>query len=166
MAQTDYQPSQDELDQLLQLVSEANDVGTSAASMSAERLRKCVEAGLCLLRWKTTIPRGQWETWVDNHIPALTRATRCRWMQLAQLSREGKLDLDSARGLRHAYQLAQLLPEADSTGTKASVKSSYITHLARLVSSLAILDVDKMSESERNTLKQRLAPVVEVFTRL
>jgi hypothetical protein len=87
-------------------------------------------------------------------------------MQLAQLSREGKLDLDSARGLRHAYQLAQLLPEADSTGTKASVKSSYITHLARLVSSLAILDVGKMSESERTTLKQRLAPVVEVFKRL
>lgn len=161
-------PTDQELRQLLELVQEANQVGSSAAAMSAERLRKCVQVGAFLLRWKQSVPKGQWQTWLDQHLPEdLNDRTRRRWMQLAQLDSEGRLDLESARGLRHAYQLAQLLPEGDSTGTKqGSSKPTYIVHLSRLVTALGIIKPDELTIAERNSMKERLAPVVQYAARL
>lgn len=162
------EPSAAELQELLSLVEEANHVGSSAAAMSAERLRKCVQVGALLLKWKQSIPRGQWQTWLDQHLPDdLNDRTRRRWMQLAQLDAEGRLDLESARGLRHAYQLAQLLPEGDSTGTKqSSNKPAYIVHLSRLLTALGLIKPEDLTTEERNTMKERLAPLLEYEARL
>lgn len=162
------EPSAEELNHLLSLVQEANHVGSSAAAMSAERLRKCVQVGALLLKWKQSIPKGQWQSWLDQHLPDdLNDRTRRRWMQLAQLDSEGRLDLESARGLRHAYQLAQLLPEGDSTGTKqSSTKPAYIVHLSRLLTALGLINPDELTIEERHTMKERLAPLLTYEARL
>lgn len=159
-AKPEIQP--EEIEKLIALVNEANHVASSAASMSAERLRKCVQVGSILTKWKEAIPKGQWQTWIDSHLPPdLNERTRQRWMKLSTLDAQGRLDLESARGLRHAYQLAQLLPEGDSTGTKQTTsKPSYLTHLARLIASLHEINVQNLTQSERTDLKQRLAPLV------
>ena len=168
MSTPDYTPTQDDLQALIQLVNEANHVGCTAASMSAERLRKCVDVGLCLIRWKATIPHGKWLQWTESNLPnELSKATRERWMKLASLAQAGKLDLESARGLRHAYQLADLLPHPDPCqGTKEGQTVGYLSHLSRLVSALNTLDLTTITPAERDTLKVRLKPIVEVFTKL
>lgn len=164
----EVQIAPDELAHLLELVTQANFVGSSAAAMSAERLRKCVEVGSILNRWKESIPRGQWQSWLDQHLPEdLNERTRRRWMQLAQLDASNRLDLETARGLRHAYQLAQLLPEGDSTGTKqTTTKATYLVHLARLSAAITAIDITKLSGAEKAELKERLQPILKVLERL
>lgn len=162
------QPTPEELKQLISLVTEANHVGHSAAAYSAERLRKCVEAGSILLEWKSRIPKGQWSAWLDEHLPEdLNDRTRRRWMSLANLQKEGRLDIESAKGLRHAYQLAQLLPDGDASGTKqSSTKPSYLVHLSRLITSLGLIEKDKLTPLEKSTLIERLEPIQQFVSEL
>lgn len=161
-------PSPEDLQQLISLIKEANSAGCTAASMSAERLRKCVDVGLHLIRIKATIPAGTWQRWADETLPnELSKSTRERWIRLAALHQAGKLDISSARGLRHAYELAELLPPPDPfQGSKGIQAASYLVHLSRLVSALNALDIATMGEEDKARLKARLLPLQDVITRL
>lgn len=159
--------TEDQIKELATLIAQATEAGDSATSFSAHRLRICVDVGRRLTQAKMLIPRGQWEQWCSDHLPDLPERSRQRWMRLAEADAKGCLDLESARGLRHAYTLAGLLPDGDGNhGRQAEKPVSYVVHIARLVSNLQRINIDALSPGERNELKTRLAPVTAFMGRL
>jgi len=159
-------PSKSEIEALAQLIQEASAVGNSATAFSAQRLKVCVEVGEKLREWKKAIPRGQWGKFVGDHFPTLPERTSQRWMRLAETKATGRLKLDTARGLRHAYQLAGLLPDAESSKTQGEKVESHVVHIARLVAALQHIQLDLLTPSERNELKIRLKPVALFIEKL
>lgn len=161
------QPTEKDICKLKELLSEAEVIGSSAAGFSAQRLRSCVKIGSILLEWKAVIKPGQWESWLQEKIPELAERTRQRWMRLADSERKGTLDLESTRGLRHAYVLAGLLPDAPESNAKSSSKPvNYLVHIARLVAALQHIDHARLTEAERLTLRERLQPVLAFHANL
>ena len=161
-------PTDQEIEEVERLLEEAQATGSTAAAQSAQRLSVCVKIGTRLMEWKKKIPRGEWEDWLAKHFPEqLPDSTRRRWMRLAKLAKEGRLDVESARGLRHAYQLGGLLPDTDSSNAKgSSAPESYVVHIARLVAALQHIDVNALDVRQRNEIRHRLAPVLAFRDRL
>jgi len=160
-------PSPDQIKALQQAIASANQHGSSAASFSAHRLRSCATIGQTLAEWQRAIPRGEWESFATTHFPELTEETRRRWMRLGKLHAEGKIDLDNARSLRHAYQLAGILPDADGVKDKQpQAPESYLVHLSRLMRSLELIELHKLTQAERNGIVQRLAPILQFIQKL
>lgn len=155
--QPQTRPTEQAIAELKAQIDEANLFGSSAAGHSAQRLRSCANVGTRLLEWRSVIPRGEWEDFTTEHFPDLTKETRCRWMRLAHLDASGKLDLESARGLRHAYQLAQILPDSDASKPKSStIVESWLVHLARLKRSLETMIIENLSARQRHEMADRL----------
>lgn len=157
-----HEPLPTEVEELKSLLDEANKVGASAAAFSAERLRVCISIGSKLTEWKKLIPHGQWQAWLNDRVPDLVERTRQRWMRLAQTHAQGRLDLDSAHGLRHAYQLAGLLPEATGSTSKTSTKdTSYVVHVARLTASLRLINITELNAQQRLEIREKLKPILD-----
>lgn len=150
-----------EIEEIKRLIAQAQDAGDQATSFSAERVKQCVAIGERLKAAKDKVGHGNWERFAEEHWPDVVKTTRARWMRLAEAKRTGSLDLDSARGLRHAYQLAGLLPDpGDGTNTKGSTqKGGWLVHVARLVAALQHIDIAQLKPVERATLLERLQPV-------
>ena len=161
-------PSEAEVEEIASLLKEAGTTGDSAAEFSGHRLRLCVKIGERLIEWRQRIPRGQWEKFIGERLPALPESTRRDWMRLADAHVKGRLNIDNARGMRHAYQLAGLLPNGDSTGISKSGRKgeSYLVHISRLVASLQHIDVEQLTARDRHTLRDRLKPVLVFVDRL
>lgn len=159
-------PSAEDVEALNRLISEANKIGDSAAAFSAQRLRSCVQIGSTMLAWRGLMARGEWENWCEEHLPELKERSRQRWMRLATLDKEGKLDLESARGLRHAYRLANLLPDNDSGSAKTNQRTNYLVHLSRLIRSLDLMDLEALKPRELSDLRERLVPIVKFHQRI
>ena len=164
MQEPPNQPTNAEIAEITRLIESANNVGSQAVGFSAERLRICVHVGERLLEWKKLLGHGQWEQFTSEHWPDLPASTRQRWLRLAQAKASGRLNLDSARGLRHAYVLAGILPD---TGEGTNAKSTaavvnYLVHIARLVAALQHIDIRSLSPHDRSTLRERLQPVIKL----
>jgi hypothetical protein len=161
-------PTAAQIEELKQLIASANNVGDSAVAFSAERLRVCLQVGERLVEWKLQMPHGKWEEFAETHWPELNRATRARWQQLAIANASGRLKLNDARSLRHAYVLAGILPDtmANSNAKPGNKQSSYLVHIARLVAALQHIDIEKLSAVDRSTLAERLKPVVNLHNQL
>ncbi len=162
------EPTIEEIEEISQLIAQATDSGEQAATFSAIRMRQCVMIGDRLKEFKIKVGHGKWESFAEDKWPGLTKNTRTRWMRLAEVNAKGLLDLESARGLRHAYMLAGLLPDpGDGPNLKgAQTKGNYLVHIARLVAALQHVDIESMSAPDKNTLRERLAPVVALHGRL
>ena len=89
-------------------------------------------------------------------------------MRLAQAKASGRLNLDSARGLRHAYVLAGILPDTgEGTNAKSTAATvNYLVHIARLVAALQHIDLNALSPHDRSTLRERLQPVITLAAKL
>lgn len=161
-------PTAAEIDEITRLIESANNVGSQAVAFSAERLRVCVEVGERLLDWKKQLGHGHWLEFTTEHWPDLPGSTSQRWMRLAQAKASGRLNLESARGLRHAYVLAGILPDTgEGTNAKSSAATvNYLVHIARLVAALQHIDVQTLTPPERSTLRQRLQPVLSLANQL
>ncbi|WP_395753347.1 hypothetical protein [Prosthecobacter sp.] len=161
-------PTADQIEEITRLIESANDVGDQAVAFSAARLKVCVDVGERLNAWKKQLGHGRWEAFADEHWPDLTKHTRTRWQQLAIAKASGRLNLDDARGLRHAYVLAGILPDtAPADNTKSTAKQrSYLVHIARLVAALQHIDIKTLKPVERSTLAERLKPVVALHSQL
>lgn len=160
--------SQEEIEEISKLISEAQDAGDNSTAYAAERVRQCVQIGELLQTAKAKVGHGNWERFAAEKWPDVLKTTRSRWMKLAEAKQAGRLDLESARGLRHAYQLAGLLPDpGEGTNAKGAPKQcSYLVHVARLVASLQGIELEKLSAPEKATLRERLNPVVVLHGRL
>lgn len=162
------QPTADQIEELRKLIEAANNVGDQAVAYSGQRLRTCLEIGQRLNAWKKQLGHGRWEEFAEEQWPELSKPTRTRWQQLATARDNGRLDLENARGIRHAYVLAGIIPDtAESSNTKGSSKTcSYLVHIARLVAALQAVDVSRLSAKDRATLAERLQPVLKLHERL
>lgn len=160
MQTTEHTISSDDIAGLRALIQEADLFGSNQAAHAAHRLRICIEVGGKLESWKTAIPRGQWETWCDETFPDFNKVTRCRWMRVHAMHAAGKLDLESSRGIRHAYSLIGILPDSEASGTKSTkTADTWLTHLTRLIHSLELIPIENLSEQDKNALAERLDAV-------
>lgn len=158
------EPTPEEIAAITQLINEATAVGSQAVAFSAQRLSVCVDIGERLLEWKKRLGHGHWEKFTAEHWPELPSSTRQRWLRLAQAKASGRLNLESARGLRHAYVLAGILPDTgEGTNAKGGASTvNYLVHIARLVAALQHIDLRSLNAHDRATLKERLQPVIQL----
>lgn len=161
-------PTHEEIAEVTRLIQSANNVGSQAVAFSAERLRVCVAVGERLLEWKKMLGHGQWEEFTRSHWPELVESTRQRWIRLAHAKATGRLNVETARGLRHAYVLAGILPDSGETTNAKSTATTvnYLVHIARLVAALQHIDLKSLKPHERNTLRERLQPVISLAAKL
>ncbi len=159
-----HEPTAAEIDEITRLIHSANNVGSQAVAFSAERLRVCVEVGERMLEWKKQLGHGHWLQFTSDHWPDLPGSTTQRWMRLAQAKASGRLNLESARGLRHAYVLAGILPDTgEGTNAKTCAAAvNYLVHIARLVAALQHINLRTLTAHERSTLRERLQPVIKL----
>ena len=160
-------PTPEEIREISDLIASAHNVGGQAVAFSAERLKACIEIGDRLNAWKKQLGHGKWEAFTTQHFPQLPSSTRTRWQKLAAASSAGRLDLSNARGLRNAYILAGILPEAEPIAKEGKLGVvSYLIHFARALAALKDVALDKLSADETRMLKDRLRPIVSLFYQL
>ena len=160
-------PTPDEIRRISELITAANTVGGKAVEFSAERLKTCVAIGEQFLEWKKQVGHGKWEAFASEHFPQLPSSTRARWQQLATAKQSGRLDLSSARGLRHAYILAGIIPDTEPAPKGETEEPvSYLIHIARTQAALARIALDELAPDEAALLKERLRPIAALFDKL
>jgi hypothetical protein len=162
-------PTPDDIRRISDLITAANTVGGKAVEFSAERLKTCVAIGEQFIEWKKLVGHGKWEAFAAEHFPQLPASTRGRWQQLAAAKQSGRLDLSSARGLRHAYILAGIIPDtepAPKDGGCEEEPASYLIHIARTQAALARIALDELAPEQAALLKERLRPIVALFYKL
>lgn len=166
------EPSEAEIKELRDLVNKATQVGCDTIDFLARRLSWCVTVGERLIEIKKRMPHGRWKRWLEEQVPKLsseitTARTFQNWMRLAKGVTEGTINIADARSVRQAYQLAEILPEAEANRTKLGTNEPLIlTHALRLVSALAILKFDEIDVQTRCILMERLKCIADAYYRL
>jgi hypothetical protein len=157
-------PTPDEIREISELIASADKVGGKAVEFSVSRLNTCVEIGKRLNQWKKQLGHGKWDAFVSQHFPDLPKPTRSRWQKLAAAVTAGRIDPLNARGLRNAYILIGILPEAEPSAKEGKGDSvSYLLHIARALAALKGVDLAKLGSDELRMLKDRLRPIVSLF---
>ena len=156
----------EEIEEIKQLIQVAAEKLDTATSYNVQRLNACVEVGKRFIELKSRLGHGRWIKWLDDNI-GVSAVTTSRWMKLAKLKAEGKIDLNN-KSIRDAYITAGIIPDSDGTkaGTTTPPQSVYILHATRLAAALSRLDVATLSEVEVWALRARLKPIVEFASRL
>ena len=156
----------EEIEEIKQLIQVAAEKLDTATGYNVQRLNACVEVGKRFIELKSKLGHGRWIKWLESNI-GVSAVTTSRWMKLAKLKAEGKIDLNN-KSIRDAYISAGIIPDSDGTkaGTTTPPQALYILHATRLMASLARLDVATLSEVEFWALRARLKPIVEFAARL
>lgn len=166
------EPSAAELEELKHIVEEATKIGESTIDYLTQRLQSCIRVGEKLIEFKKRMPHGQWLPWLETNADKLsttptTSRTFQRWMTLAKKVADGTLDVTNAKSLRQAYQLADMLPDVeDSKSKNGAAEPLYLTHALRLAAALKQIDVTRLSDDLRESLKSRLQPIVDTYNSL
>lgn len=98
-----------------------------------------------------------WRRWVEEYLPTLTRRTK--WFEDVQPIREGALVVVVDGNVRNRWQRGRVVrtyPGKDGTVRRADVQTS-CGILRRPVVKLALIDVDKESDTEATVLVTRRA---------
>ena len=153
--------TQEEIEEIKQLIQVAAEKLDTATGYNVQRLNACVEVGKRFIDLKAKLGHGRWIKWLESNI-GVSAVTTSRWMKLAKLKAEGKIDLNN-KSIRDAYISAGIIPDSDGTkaGTTTPPQAMYILHATRLMASLARLDVATLTEVEVWALRARLKPIVE-----
>lgn len=162
-------PTLEEISRISELITSAHTVGGKAVEFSVERLNVCLVIGEQFLKWKSQLAHGKFEAFAAEHFPQLPASTRGRWQQLASAKLAGRLDVTTARGLRHAYQLAGIIPDNDPIDKDkggCEGPDSYLIHIARAAAALGRVALDDLERGQRATLRERLLPIVTLYYKL
>lgn len=155
------------LEELKQLISEAEASGSKTVEFAGYRMHLCVKIGRALNAYKKAIGHGNWMAWVEKNLEGTTVQTARKWIKLSEAVDRGHLNLDEAKGVRHAYILAGLLPEPEDSPASSHVAPvNYLVHLDRFESALRAIELDKLQEGELRQLTQRLKPVAELYEQI
>lgn len=162
--------SADEIQRLIAAIKEATGAGEGVVKSAVLRLRLCIDVGGMLSELKAKMKHGQWQRWCEDikgQVETFNVSIRTlrRWMSLHKQNDEGKIDVSSAKGLRHAYQLAGIVPESeDAKSTKpAAQEAPYVIHLLRFAACIPRIDIEAMEVAERTTLRERLEPIHKLY---
>lgn len=154
-----------ELEELRQLVKQAESKGEQSADWNGERLKACIIAGRRFTEIKLKLGHGKWGRWLESIDFGLGQQTIGRWMKLSRAHANG--ELGTVTGIRKAYQLAGIYP--DSGGSKATSvepQELYMLHAIRLCSALNRLDFSTLNQAQRDALRERLDMVAMLAKRL
>lgn len=156
----------EEIEEIKHLIEVAAQKLDTATGYNVQRLNACVEVGKRFIDLKAKLGHGRWIKWLESNI-GVSAVTTSRWMKLAKLKAEGKIDLNN-KSIRDAYISAGIIPDSDGTkaGTTTLPQAMYILHATRLMASLARLDVTTLTEVEMWALRARLKPIVEFAGKL
>ena len=158
--------TQEEIEEIKQLIQVAAEKLDTATGYNVQRLNACVEVGKRFIDLKAKLGHGRWIKWLESNI-GVSAVTTSRWMKLAKLKAEGKIDLNN-KSIRDAYISAGIIPDSDGAkaGTTTPPQAMYILHATRLSAALARLDPATLSEVEFWALRARLKPIVEFADRI
>lgn len=155
----------EELEELRQLVKQAESKGEQSADWNGERLKACIIAGRRFEELKVKLGWGKWGRWIEANDIGITRKTAHRWIKIAAAHARG--ELETATGIRKAYLLAGIYPENDgSKATSAEPQELYMLHAIRLCSALNRLDFSTLNQVQREALRERLDMVGMLAKRL
>jgi hypothetical protein len=155
-------------------VAQANDLLTKTMELVPQAIKAMIVAGSKLKKKREQIPQGDWYTWLESNVKNCSRETARRWIRLAEFNETHKGKLNDATSVRQAYQLAGLLPESESgsssSGGRATDADAYLVHLLRsetyISAQIAAQPIDEWPKQRRESLKERLQPLVEIYERL
>ena len=154
----------EELEELRQLVKQAESKGEQSADWNGERLKACIIAGRRFAEIKIKL-KGKWCRWVESNDIGISYRTAHNWLKIA--TAHAKSELNTATGIRKAYQLAGIYPDSDgSKATSAEPQELYMLHAIRLCSALNRLDFSGLNQVQREALRERLDMVAMLAKRL
>jgi hypothetical protein len=119
-----------------------------------------VVAGCMLAAKRADLPHGEWGAWIESNLP-ITRQTVRNWIKLAEFAKRSGADIENAQSVRHAYQLAGLLPEPDP-------ESRGRTHVSplQLAARFATTIEQQLAQMHRDELAQLRTTLERIVTRL
>lgn len=136
-------------------------------------IQKIVEVGARLKQCKGELSHGEWYCWLEINLPNLNRETARKWMRLSEFAQlYGAADLEKAATVKQAFVMAGLLPEPESSIAQKSCSSieSCLNHLFRganrLKEMLGSTPINQLSLVEQRTLKEHIAPLVEIYRQI
>lgn len=110
---------------------------------------------------------GDFRAIIREAIPELPDATIDRWIKMEE--RSGDL-LSNPHALRQAFLSIGLLPEPEPVETSREEKPwwNYVAHLGRAERAIRdqVQDFETLTPWQKETLKKRLQPLVEIYGRL
>ena len=156
------------MEALRSLIQQADSFASQSASFAGVRIKACVEAGRQLATLRKTLAHGHWLPWLERNLKGLlTDETARKWMRLASQVDKHKLNLESAKSIRHAYQLAGIIPDSEeSVKTPGGAPASPLVLIDKLGQQLRMVDLDGLSAEQRKGLKKRLEPVAVFYASL
>jgi hypothetical protein len=153
-----------ELDELKALIAAAGQHVETSAVWSVQRLKSCMEVGRRFTDIKKRLKHGAWLRWLESGEISLHRNTAAKWMKLAKMQEQGKIDPSNARSIREAYTLAGIIPGTDGSHAKSYLRQKeYMLHATRLRASLERLDMSALTDERRNTLIGMIEPICEIL---
>jgi hypothetical protein len=155
-------------------VREAQGSIAQAAAAIEFGLAKVVNAGRMLKAARERFEHGEWMSWLKENVLdplEITYQTTRNWIKLAEFAERKGTQLDNSSTVRQAYQLAGILPEAESSsGSGGKEAGNYLVHISRLERAIRTQvearPIAKWSREDRMILKQRLQPLVAIFEEL
>lgn len=153
--------------EILTAYHEVQDAAKDAVYKAGMAVRKAVECGHKLIAAREE-RRGTFTAWIEQELKEIGTATAYRWIKLAESPESLWRD---AVSLRQAYIAVGLLPEPEPLnpgGDNQRPAGNYLVHIARAERALSIQisDIRHMPKPERKLLKERLAPLVEIWRAL
>ena len=162
-------PSRDLASRLREAHAAAIEAARAAVRGCGEAVQKAAACGRVLLEARDALKeKGCFVSWIEANWPEGGIRTAYRWMKLAESPEELWQD---AVSLRQAYIAVGLLPEpgpAEHSPDENKPQWNYLVHLARAERALQKQreELDRLSRKEKDVLKERLRPWVEMFNRL
>jgi hypothetical protein len=158
------------IESIKQTYSEAQLLAASASEKGREAILKARECGQHLISAKEAVGHGGWLTWLanPNHGWNLTAETARKWMQLAEVPIE---QLEQALSLRQAYIAAGILPEPHRWEKQSSSLPGPVKWMSLVRKTIAEFEpyrtkIETIPTNERESMKEQLKPLVELYARL
>jgi hypothetical protein len=156
---------------LHQAIAEAERLAHQAVSFAGAAINAAIAAGELFRKARKDVGRGDWQLWVESNCPMISYSTATRWMKLSEIKERDGIDVECASSVRQAYILAGLLPEPEGgSGKSESAACNYLVHVSRLERALRTqlqsAPLASWAASDRDALRDRLRPLVEIYNRL
>lgn len=135
-------------------------------------IKKALDVGRLLRTAKGELEHGEFMQWVEGAELGVSYDTIGRWMKLAEKAETHGEQIENAQSVRQAYLLAGLLPEPESEGGSRSngAGNAFLTFLTRsathLQAQLSQRPLTQWPLEDRRVLRDRLAPLVEIYEQL
>jgi hypothetical protein len=159
------------LDSLLQRIlareSSIDEGRLATASAAVRTVQVVIEQGKDLLAAKEQLPHGKFLPWLAENFPKSQR-TAYNYMSVA--SKFAIIaNLDDAKFQLELFKAAGLLPEVSQSPKQPGISLPPIIQRLNYVAEWATkeaYDIETWQPAQREAMKQRLLPVVEIYNKL